>query len=55
MKDFKPFSEYRDKDYHIPRTMREAYGYEPVLYVQTEKQGLFARFMSFILGSKEHG
>lgn len=26
------FSEYRHKDYRTPRSMREAYGYEPVLY-----------------------
>lgn len=30
--NFKPFSEYRHKDYVIPRSMKEAYGHEPVLY-----------------------
>ena len=28
------FSEHRDKDYHLPRSMREAYGYEATLYVE---------------------
>jgi len=31
--NYKHFSEYRHKDYHIPRSMREAYGWEPPLYV----------------------
>lgn len=26
------FSEYRDKDYRTPRSMREAYGYDVQLY-----------------------
>lgn len=29
--NFKPFSEYRHKDYVIPRSMKEAYGSEQVL------------------------
>jgi hypothetical protein len=30
------FTEYRHKDYYIPRSMREAYGWEPPLYVEEE-------------------
>jgi len=26
------FSEYRPHDYRLPRSMREAYGYEPALW-----------------------
>jgi len=33
----KNFSEYRHKDYHIPRTLREAYGWEPPLYVEEKE------------------
>lgn len=28
------FSEFRSKDYRIPRSMREAYGYEATLWVE---------------------
>ena len=28
------FTEFRHKDYHTPRSMREAYGFEPMLYVE---------------------
>jgi len=34
------FSEYRPHDYRLPRSMREAYGYEPVLYVQDDDHSL---------------
>ena len=34
--DFKPFSEYRYKDYVTPRSMREAYGHEPLLFGEHE-------------------
>lgn len=29
---YKPFSEYREKDYRTPRTIRQAYGYDTYLY-----------------------
>lgn len=32
------FSAYRAKDYRLPRSMREAYGYDPVLYEYEEKK-----------------
>jgi hypothetical protein len=28
------FSEYREKDYHTARSLREVYGWEPPLYVE---------------------
>jgi hypothetical protein len=28
------FTEFRDKDYRIARSMKEAYGFEPMLYVE---------------------
>lgn len=31
----KYFTEFRDKDYRLPRSMREAYGYDPVIYDAT--------------------
>ena len=34
MQPYRPFSEFRPKDYRVPRSLREAYGYEPVLYEQ---------------------
>ena len=38
--NFKPFSEYRDKDYVTPRSMKEAYGHDPVLYTIEEEKEL---------------
>lgn len=35
-KQYKPFSEYREKDYRLPRSTKEAYGYDPVLYTDEE-------------------
>lgn len=35
-KQYKPFSEYRHKDYVTPRSMKEVYGHEPVLYTEEE-------------------
>lgn len=35
---YKPFSEYRHKDYVTPRSMKEAYGHEPVLYTDEEER-----------------
>jgi len=32
------FSEHRPHDYRLPRSMREAYGYEPVLYEEERKK-----------------
>lgn len=29
---YKPFSEYREKDYRTPRTIKQAYGYDTYLY-----------------------
>ena len=37
-RDFKPFSEYRHKDYVTLRSMKEAYGYDPVLYTVVEEK-----------------
>jgi hypothetical protein len=34
------FTEYRHKDYVTPRSMKEAYGWEPPLYVE-EDAGVF--------------
>jgi hypothetical protein len=34
----KYFTEFRHKDYYTPRSMREAYGFEPMLYVQEKKK-----------------
>lgn len=34
--DFKPFSEYRHKDYVTPRSMKEIYGHEPLLFGEQE-------------------
>ncbi len=36
MRDHHYFSEYRPHDYRLPRSMREAYGHEPVLWVQQD-------------------
>lgn len=51
------FTEYRDKDYRMPRSTREAYGYEPTLWVVVEEDGLLKRLGNFIksvLGRKNH-
>jgi len=37
-KQYKPFSEYRHKDYVTPRSMKEAYGHDPVLYTVEEEE-----------------
>lgn len=34
--NFKPFSEYRHKDYVTPRSMKEAYGYDIELHTEEE-------------------
>jgi len=34
----KYFTEFRHKDYYTPRSMREAYGFEPMLYVREKKK-----------------
>lgn len=39
-KQYKPFSEYRHKDYVTPRSMKEAYGHDPVLYTDEEEKDL---------------
>jgi len=44
------FSGFREKDYHIARSMRELYGYEPVLYVEKE-QGLLARIGEWVINT----
>jgi hypothetical protein len=49
------FSEYRAKDYRMARSMREAYGYEPVLYVHEEKGALaklWERVFNKLMGVK---
>jgi len=33
----KKFTEYRFKDYHTPRSMREAYGFDAPLYVESDR------------------
>ena len=33
---YKPFSEYRHKDYMTPRSLKEAYGRDVDLYVEEE-------------------
>lgn len=33
---YKPFSEYREKDYRTPRTIRQAYGYDVELHTDEE-------------------
>lgn len=35
-KQYKPFSEYRHKDYVTPRSMKEAYGYDTELDTDEE-------------------
>lgn len=53
----KYFSEYRDKDYRMPRSTREAYGYEPTLWVVVEEDGFFKRLgklIKSILGGNNH-
>lgn len=42
------FSEYRESDYRIARSMREAYGYEPVLYVE-EERSLLTRLGEWVI------
>lgn len=39
MNDFRPFSEYRQKDYVTPRSLKDIYGYEPELYVEKDVRG----------------
>lgn len=34
---FKPFIEYRHKDYRTPRSMKEAYGYESDLHIEEQE------------------
>lgn len=34
------FSEYRPRDYQLPRSRREAYGYEPVLWTDSDERDL---------------
>jgi hypothetical protein len=43
------FTEFRDKDYRIARSMKEAYGYEPTLWAQEEKQSLLARIGEWVI------
>lgn len=39
-RDYKPFSEYRHKDYVTPRSTKQAYGYDTVLYTVEEEKEL---------------
>lgn len=51
--NFRPFSEYREKDYRLPRSLKEAYGYEPAVYVEQEKsffQRVVARVADTLMG-----
>lgn len=34
------FTEYRPHDYHVPRSMKEAYGWDAPLYVEEEQSSL---------------
>lgn len=34
--NYRHFSEYRHKDYHTPRSMKEAYGWDAPLYVEAD-------------------
>jgi hypothetical protein len=38
MRDYKPWSEYRRKDYVVARSMKEAFGHDVKLYVAEERQ-----------------
>lgn len=47
------FTEYREKDYRLPRSLKEAYGYEPAVYVEQEKsfiQRLIAKVADTLMG-----
>jgi hypothetical protein len=49
------FTEYRDKDYRIARSMKELYGYEPLLYVEEDKGflgKLWERLFNKLMGVK---
>lgn len=34
--NYRYFSEYREKDYHVPRSIREAYGWDAPLWVDED-------------------
>ena len=42
------FTEFREKDYRLPRSMREAYGFTPVLY-EHKPESIIYRAISFII------
>ena len=49
MRDYKPWSEYRRKDYVVARSMKEAFGHDVKLYVAEERQIDFWVVVSCVL------
>lgn len=48
-KQYKPFSEYREKDYRLPRSTKEAYGYDPVLYTYEKERDFISTSFALVV------